>query len=30
MKRMLNEASAFREEMIAGFASAYGLSLIHI
>ena len=24
MKRMLNEASAFREEMIAGFASAYG------
>ena len=24
MKRMLNEASAFREEMIAGYASAYG------
>ena len=24
MKRMLNEASAFREEMISGFASAYG------
>ena len=23
MKRMLNEASAFREEMIAGYASAY-------
>jgi dihydroxyacetone kinase len=24
MKRLLNEASAFREEMIAGYASAYG------
>ena len=24
MKRMLNEASAFREEMIAGYAAAYG------
>jgi dihydroxyacetone kinase len=24
MKRMLNEASAFREEMISGYASAYG------
>src|SRR5215218_9558584 len=24
MRRMLNEASAFREEMIAGYASAYG------
>src|SRR5215212_1561377 len=24
MKRMLNEAAAFREEMIAGYASAYG------
>ena len=24
MKRMLNEASAFREEMIAGYAGAYG------
>ena len=30
MKRMLNEASAFREEMIAGYAAAYGRYLQRI